>query len=106
MTGTYEQKTRVLWDDFVSEYTRRVLDGLEVRTKLASLISLSHFKRLANPVRVFAINTALVDDFIARRRGERGRKRDEAVSPATVNKDLRHVRAALNAAVEWGYLPR
>src|SRR5262245_1085656 len=37
MTGTYEQKTTVLWDDFVREYTRRVLDGLDPETKRCSL---------------------------------------------------------------------
>ena len=27
------------------------------------------------------------------------------VSPATINKDLRHIKAALHVAQEWGYLP-
>jgi integrase len=106
MTGTYQQKTTVLWDDFVREYERRILDGLEPRTKAAALISLAHFKRLVKPARVFAIDAGHVDDFTAKRRKERGRKKDDTVSPATVNKDLRHVRAALSVAVEWGYLAR
>src|SRR5262245_35765743 len=43
MTGTYEMKTVVGWDDFVEEYDRRTLAGLEVRTRAAALISLAHF---------------------------------------------------------------
>src|SRR5262245_36619538 len=60
MTGTYEQKTTVLWDDFVKEYTRRVLDGLDPETKRCSLDALGHFKRLCRPVRVFGIDTGTV----------------------------------------------
>jgi integrase len=58
------------------------------------------------PHPVFAISTPHVDDFIAARRQEPGRKQGDAVSPYSVNKDLRHVKAALAVAVEWGYLPR
>src|SRR5262245_6705288 len=46
MTGTYQQKTNVVWDDFVKEYTRRILDGLEPRTKEQALEGLDHYKRL------------------------------------------------------------
>src|SRR5262245_9258374 len=55
LTGTYEMKSTVLWDDFVREYTRRILDGLDPQTKRCSLDALGHFKRLCKPVRVFGI---------------------------------------------------
>jgi integrase len=106
MTGTYQMHTTKLWDDFRAEYERRVLDGLAARSKDEALTALAHFKRIVKPVRVFALCTAHVDDFIARRRQERGKKKGDLVSPATVNKDLRHVKAALNVAHEWGYLSR
>src|SRR5262245_36389084 len=104
MTGTYEQKTTVLWDDFVKEYDRRTLAGLAPRTRDEALVSLAHFKRLIKPVRVFALCTAHVDDFIAARRQEPGLRPGALLSPATINKDLRHVKAALHLAEEWGYL--
>jgi integrase len=104
MTGTYQMQTRKLWADFRAEYERRVLEGLAVRTRLQARISLDHFERIIKPIRVFPINTQHIDDFIAARRLEAGRKEGDVVSPATVNKDLRHIRAALDVAQEWGYL--
>jgi integrase len=69
-------------------------------------VSLAHFKRIVRPARVFGLCTAHVDDFIAARRKEPGLRPGTLLSPATVNKDLRHVKAALGLAEEWGYLPR
>lgn len=106
MTGTYQQKTDILWDDFVTEYAKRVLDGLDPATKDLATRSLEAYARHMKPHKVWVINTGHIDEFISLRRKDRGLKGGELVSPATVNKDLRHVRAALNVAVEWGYLPR
>src|SRR5262249_37556362 len=105
MSGNYQKNSRKLWPDFRREYETRVLAGLAVATGLQSAISLDHFERIVKPIRVFAIGTAHVDDFTAARRKERGRKKGEPISPASVNKDLRHIKAALKVAFEWGYLP-
>ena len=51
-----------------------------------------------------AITTQAIDEFVAKRRRERGRKPGSLVSPATINKDLRHIKAALKIALDWGYL--
>jgi integrase len=104
MTGTYQMHTRKLWDDFRTEYERRVVSGLAQRSRPQVLTSLDHFKRIIKPVRVFAINTQHIDDFIAARRLEAGQKAGSTVSPATINHDLRHLKAALRVAAEWGYL--
>src|SRR5262249_36146816 len=88
------------------EYERRILAGKAVATRLQANISLDHFERLVKPVRVFALNTGRVDDFIAARRQEPGRRQGDPLSPCSLNKDLRHIKAALAVAVEWGYLPR
>jgi integrase len=106
MTGTYQLHVKKLWPDFRREYREKILPGLAVRSRPEVETALGHFERLVKPVRMFAITTQHVDDFIAARRQERGKKRGEQVSPATVNKDLRHVKAALRVAAEWGYLPR
>ena len=51
-----------------------------------------------------SVRTSTVDDFIAKRRKESGKKRGSLVSPATVNKDLRHLKAAMRKARRWGYV--
>jgi integrase len=106
MTGTYQMKTNKMWEEFRKEYERRVLAGKAVRTRLQAAISLGHFERIVKPKRVFALTTEHVDDFIAARRQEAGRREGDLLSPFSLNKDLRHIKAALAVAVEWGYLPR
>ena len=51
-----------------------------------------------------AINSEAVDDYVAKRRKERGKKRDSTVSKATINKELRHLRAIFRKAQLWGYV--
>jgi len=106
MTGNYDERTSITWDNFVDEYTRRVLDGLEITTKTQALFSLGHFKRHMKPSQVWRITTGTIADFTAKRRKDPGKKKGECISSATVNKDLRHIQAALALATEWGYLPR
>jgi integrase len=97
---------RKTWKEFREEYERRVLEGLATRSRLASVISLDHFERIAKPAKVSAIRTQTIDDFIAERRKDRGRRPGDPISPASINKDLRHLKAALAVAVEWGYLTK
>src|SRR5205823_812166 len=68
--------------------------------------SLTHFERLVKPKRMATLKTQAVDSFIAARRQERGQKIGSLVSPATINHDLRHIKAALSVAGEWGYLAK
>src|SRR5262249_55932822 len=100
MTGTYQMHAKKLWPDFRREYESRILAGLAVRSRDEARIALNHFERIVKPVRIFALCTAHVDKFIAARRQERGKKKGDPISPATINKDLRHVKAALRVAVE------
>jgi len=105
--GTYQARgrSRKRWDEFRTEYDQRVLSGRAYETKAKANLALDHFERLVRPGRVSALTTGHVDDFIATRRQEPGKKRGSLVSPATVNRDLRHVKCALRVAHEWGYLP-
>jgi integrase len=104
LTGTYRMDSRRLWADFRAEYREKILPRLAARSRPEVETSLAHFERIVKPVRVFAIDTQHVDEFTAARRQEKGKKRGSVVAPATVNKDLRHIKAALAVAVEWGYL--
>ena len=44
------------------------------------------------------IRTQTIDDYKAKRRQEPGKKANSTVSPATINKELRHLRAVLRVA--------
>lgn len=104
LTGTYQAKAKVLWEDFREEYEERMLPGLSARTREEVKSAMNHFQRVLTPKRIQALTTAHIDRFIARRRTERGKKSGDTVSPATINKELRHMRAVLHVANEWGYL--
>ncbi len=80
--------------------------NLAAKTKLAIFATLNHFERICTPVRVGTIKTATIDDFSAKRRQDRGRKPKSTVTVATINHDLRHLKAALRVAHEWGYLAK
>jgi integrase len=105
--GTYQSKarSRKTWEEFVEEYDRRVLRGLAEASRYGALASLRRFERIIIPRKVSGLSARHIGDFIAQRRQEPGSREGELVSAATVNKDLRHIKAALNMAREWGYLP-
>jgi integrase len=103
--GTYEGASRKTWADFRREYDAKILPRLAPRSQEATNIALNHFQRLAKPSRLTSIKTATIDDYVAKRSTERGLKPGSKVSPATVNRELRDVKAALRVAHDWGYLP-
>jgi integrase len=104
ITGTYQSRERATWAEFRAEYEEKVMPKLAARSRPEVRTSLDHFERIVKPVRMSAIKTPTIDDFTAKRRQEPGKKKGELVSPATVNKDLRHIRAAFRKAKRWGYL--
>jgi integrase len=106
LTGTYEASRKTKWSDFRAEYDAKILPNLSPNSQGQIKAALDHFQRIAKPGLVRNIKTQTIDVFVATRRGERGRKPESTVSPATVNKDLRHIKAALRVAYDWGYLPK
>lgn len=103
--GTYQGQHRKKWSDFRTEFENRIVSGMPFGTRQLTNDALDDFERLARPRRMAAIRTQTIDDFIAKRRLERGRRPGDIVSPATVNRQLRHLKASLRIAQEWGYLP-
>jgi hypothetical protein len=89
--GTYTGDPRVQWSKFREEFEAKVLDGTPARTRGSFLTSLGHFERVVKPARVTAITTRTIAAFVAARRKERGVKPGSILSPATINRDLRHV---------------
>jgi integrase len=102
--GVHQPQSKKSWTEFRMEYDEKVLRNLAPKSMPLVKTALDNFERIANPKRIESITTQLIDAFIARRRQEPGKKPESLVSPATVNKDLRHLKAALRVAHEWGYL--
>lgn len=103
--GLYDVMPRKSWGDFRAEWEKKIGAGMKPESRRCTLDALRHFERIIKPARVAAVKTATIDQFIATRRKEPGQKK-ATLSPATVNKELRHLRAVLQIAVDWGYLAK
>ena len=102
--GTYRHDARKSWKDFRAEYESRIAATKAPESRRCDLDAINHFERIVKPQRVSAIKTQTVDAYVAKRRTERGRKPGSTISPASVNKELRHLKAILRIAHDWGYL--
>lgn len=106
------------WETFVERYIRDALADCRTSTVVEVRTSLKHFGRIlklkGRPVA--GITQRAVAEFIGKRRLEGGRKRlsepaegetpiRAPISVATLNKELRHIKAALRTAFKWKYLP-
>ena len=106
LAGTYEIQSKATWKQFREEHETRTLAVLAVRNREETAHALQQFERIIRPVRMQAITTRTIAEFVAKRRGERGIRKGTLVSPATINKELRHLRAVLRKAYKWGYLSK
>jgi hypothetical protein len=104
-TATLRSDCRKAWTEFQTEYREKILSGLARKTQDAAIDSLDRFRRIVGTGRVHSVTTATIDGFVAQRRKEPGLKPESVVSPVTINKVLRYIKAALRVAREWGYLP-
>jgi integrase len=110
----YEDRTKVDWSEFVEDYFERRQSHNRARSQQSAREALRNFARLARPGLVSRIDAMLIDDYITKRKREpgkriikvdaEGRKLKGRVSPGTINRELRVIRAALRCAVRWGYL--
>lgn len=99
-TGTYGDVSKTKWETFINEYQKKVLDGMKGSSASSRKTALKHFLRLAKPIYVRSIDTRMIDAYIAARRKER-----DGISNATINRELRELRAVVRKACRWGYLP-
>lgn len=104
--GVYRNESRKRWADFRKEYDETILPRLAPKTQRVIKAGLQHFERLAKPGKVASITTATIDAYVSKRQAEKGKKEASTISPATVNRELRHLKAVLRVAHEWGYLPK
>jgi integrase len=104
LTGTYNSNSRKTWADFRAEYEEKVAAGKAKRTREEIKSALDDFQRLTKLTRMASLKADVVDTFIAKRRKEPGKYQGTTVSPATLNKQLRHLRAAFKKARKWRYI--
>ena len=104
--GTYNCHSRKQWDDFKEEYHKKIASGMSPQNRRCTLEALKHFEEIIEPKHMRAIKTQTIAEFVATRRMQSGKKKGSIVSPATVNKELRHIRAVLRIAFDWEYLPK
>ena len=104
--GVYQGEARKDWAVFREEYEKKILPRLAVKSRDSVKGALKNFERIVKPKKLASITTATIDSFVAQRQADPGRKPESKVSPATINHDLRHVKAVLRVASEWGYLPK
>jgi integrase len=106
LTGTYEAASRQTWQQFRKHLDAKVLNRLsEGPSQTAAKVALKHFETEIKPVRMAAICTATIDEYITRRLKpdpDSGR----VLSKATINKELRYIRAALRHAQRRGYIAK
>lgn len=94
------------WGDFRRKYNETVLPPMGAKNRKSTEAALKHFERLIKPGRMSTLTAHAIDRYKSLRARERGLKKGSTVSPATINKELRHIRAVLNIAEEWGMLAR
>lgn len=79
---------------------------MEPGTREATEYAIKHFERIVKPVKMKTITSKTFADYTATRRLEPRHKGGPPVSVATVNKELRHLRAIVRKAYRWDWLPK
>lgn len=103
-TDTYKDRSKRKWGEFREKYDSEIVSRLAPRSQVSIKNSLAHFERVACPSIISKISDEMIDKFITARLLERGKKKGSHVSAASVNCDLRNIKAALRTAKRWKYL--
>lgn len=104
--GLFQSVRETDWSKFREEYETLILSGLKPRSRVDAMGALAHFEKIVKPGKVSGVKTANIDNFIATRRMERGRKPGSTLSEHTLKKELASLSAAFNVAKEWGYIAK
>lgn len=108
--NTYRAPLRATWAEFMVDYEAKILEKAEPATRESTLIAINHFERIIKPIKMSSLKSKTFADYVSARRGEPRNKKSKnpevgpRVSPATVNKELRALRAIIKRARRWGYL--
>ena len=98
--GTYLDVASKTWEEFREQYEADVVALKSPSTQSLYRTHLDRFEEVVKPKLLKGITTATIDTFIAKRSKMIGEKKAK-VSPATINAELRTIRAALRRAAKW-----
>ncbi len=100
--GTHQDTTTIAWQAFVDDHVAKISgDANRVEAKYA----LEEFGTMMSPRSPKHVSYGMVESFVAKLRTADDSEK-AANTPATVNKKLRYLRAALNRAIKRGYAGR
>ena len=104
--GTYATNERATRDQFVERYTGHIEGRCDANSRAAAMLSIETFARIAKPKLMKSVDTASIDAYIGKRLKENSTRKThdgktKTISPATVNRELRYVKAALRLAADW-----
>lgn len=94
---------RSTWQEVRSEYMTAVMATRREGTRVQARIALDHLERILAPTTLADITRQTLTEFAAARSKEKNRSGNR-LSRATINKDLRQIRAFLHEAVRRKYL--
>ena len=100
--GEYDDNRGKTWEVFRQRFEELKVSRASRGSAEATRQALNHFERIVQPTAMSLVDAEAIDEFRARRSNERGRHGN--VSPATVNKELRYIRAALRKAKAWKFI--
>ncbi|MDP6380808.1 MAG: site-specific integrase, partial [Phycisphaerae bacterium] len=96
--GLYFEPEDICWPELVSEYMTNRLAPRRKRTQTENRLVFTRFSGICQPKKLLGITMSTVEDYV------RHRRETDKVSGATVNKDLRILRAIFNYAVKKKWL--
>lgn len=97
--GCYDERRKKTWSDFRAEYERVKQPNGIIRNVL------KHFERICRPGPMAGVDAKMIDEYVAVRRGEPGRKECK-IAASTINKELAVLRAVLGLAKRWEHIER
>ncbi len=124
VTGTYQSCDRERWGHHLDKSTRQKplntfmarfnehIEGIANGVSLeAAQLSIKTFERIAKPSLMKSVNADMIDKYITKRLAEITKRKGPdgqrtKVSPATVNRELRYLKAALHLAVDWNFMDK
>lgn len=95
--GEYRDMKRIAWADFVKDHVEKI-EGARDATEAKR--TLEEFGEMMNPASPKRVTYTMIESYVSKLRKENEN------APATINKKLRYLRAALNRAVRRGFAAR